>query len=85
VTCEGARQGADGLGFQRIYIATLLLGLDGLRWAVWAPSLASIFRGGPYSVPASVNTLIEADILRCPPRLIDFARLLFVTVSVNKK
>jgi hypothetical protein len=62
------------------------MGLDGSRWAVWAPSLASIFRGGPYSVPVSVDILTEAFALEQLPRLIDINRggHFKVSASVNR-
>jgi hypothetical protein len=37
----------------------------GPRWVVWAPRWASINRGRPYSVPASVTFVLEQQ-----PRLI---------------
>jgi hypothetical protein len=54
-------------------------------WTVWAPRWASINRGGPYSMTASVNTLTEAVVLGQPPRLIDINRggHLRVPASVN--
>jgi hypothetical protein len=57
----------------------------GPRWAVWAPSWATIFRGGPYSVPASKNEFTEAGILRRPPRfmLINRDGCFRTTASVN--
>ena len=57
----------------------------GPRWVVWAPSWATIFEGGPYSVPASKNGFTEAGVLRRPPRLMLINRdvCFRMTASVN--
>ena len=43
----------------------------------------SIFRGGPYSVPAFVNRLTEAFALE-PPQLIHFVKRFFNRLSINR-
>ena len=62
--------------------------LPGLARASWA----SFFSETDLIKTVSVNVLTEAVVLVteavplcCPPRLIDFARRLFLTASVNKK
>ena len=44
------------------------------RWVVWALTWTSIFWGRLYSLPASVNTLIEAFALEQLPQLININR-----------
>jgi hypothetical protein len=52
---------------------------------------ASIIRGGPYSMPASVNVLIEAFAInrggyfKVPASVNRFCEAVVVTASVNKK
>ena len=51
--------------------------MNGSRWTVWAPRRATIIRGGPYNMPASVNVLTETFALEQPSRLIDINRRAF--------
>jgi hypothetical protein len=62
------------------------------NWVFWASKLGLIYQGGLYNMTASVNVLTETVALGKPPRcvwlstsVIDFARQLTVTASVNKK
>jgi len=83
-----------------IYTQSEISGPNGSRWTVWALKWATIIRGGPYKMPASVNVLTETFALEQPPRLIDinrgghsklpalvnrFCEAVFLTALVNKK